>query len=372
MPGVPRGVDLNLNQFSLDAPEQQVEGQWACEPQSKDAAACIAQSFWSCVADGQKSEIFDEEDLGVLKGIFNPNLSDRRAEGDSFAPPDTCTSYVSKLRSLLQDEAEIVKKRKEHFFSSDFRVGRAGALFPFSWTSNLRIDQAVEPLSESLQLRSDYAAEAEQILASTAPHFHKQTEDGMQFRIYKVGSVEVRTTQEHDGDEIIGVVFSVRAKTSQCSRGAVRCASGREKILKVTEYVEKGRRSNEDGEETDLSDNRYYLVLETENGHTISTEHSRDGMVSWEENSPDLEDRNSLARVIRSAKCQKGVLVQDMRSHRMAVMQSRDWTKRGQNYAGSAFVVALGGIEEVVRAAEERHQQILAEEESRAAAREHA
>merc|ERR1712183_547993 len=105
------------------------------------------------VGDGQKSEIFDEEDLGLLKSIFNPNLSDRRAEGDSFAPPDTCSSYVNKLRSLVQDEAEIRKKRKEHFFSSDFTVGIAGPLFPSSWTSNLRIDQVVQPQGELLQPR---------------------------------------------------------------------------------------------------------------------------------------------------------------------------------------------------------------------------
>jgi len=359
IPGVPRGVDLNLNQFSLDVPEQLVEGQWTCEPQSKDAAACIARSFWSCVEDGQKSDIFDEADLELLKDMFNPNLSDRRAEGDSFAPPDTCSSYVSKLRSLVQDEAEIQKQRKEHFFSSSFIVGSAGSLFPSSWTSNLRIDQAVQPQSEVYQPRTDYFAEAKQILASTAPHFDKQTEDGTRFRIYKVGSIEVRTSQEYHDEETIGAVFSIRSKAPQCSRGAVRCASGREKVLKVTEYVERGC---EDGGEQNLSESRYYLVLETEHGHTILTEHVQNGLVTWEENSPDLEDRTSLAKVIRSAACRKGVSVQDMRAHRMATLQLTDWANKGQNYATSAYVIALGGIDEVLKAAEERHQQILAEE----------
>merc|ERR1719199_1955867 len=75
IPGVPRGVDLNLNQFSLDAPEAMVEGSWLCEPQSKDAVAAMAEGFWSCVADGKESSAFEEKDLMLLKSVFNPKLS---------------------------------------------------------------------------------------------------------------------------------------------------------------------------------------------------------------------------------------------------------------------------------------------------------
>merc|ERR1719359_437004 len=105
-----------------------------------------------------------------------------------------------------------------------------------------------------LQLRTDYVEEAEQVLKSTAPTFHKNTEDGTSFRIYKVGTVEVRTTQEYDGTEVVGAVFSVRTQAPQLPRGAVRCAAGREKISKATEYVQK----------VGADDVKYYVVLETE------------------------------------------------------------------------------------------------------------
>merc|ERR1712217_730526 len=204
MPGVPRGVDLNLNQFSLDAPEVMVEGSWLCEPQSKESARAVTNSFWCCVADGN-APAFEEDDLALLKNIFNPNLSDRRAEGECFAPPDTNSGYVEKLRSLVKEEEEVRQKRRKHFLTSAFKDDCAGPLFPASWTSDSRVAQWTDSEASqshrdrsTLHERSDYAEEAKQVLKSTAPLFHKKTEDGMSFRIYRMGSVEVRTTQEHN------------------------------------------------------------------------------------------------------------------------------------------------------------------------------
>ena len=34
--------------------------------------------------------------------VFNPKLSDRRSEGNSFIPPDTSAEYVDRLRHLLK------------------------------------------------------------------------------------------------------------------------------------------------------------------------------------------------------------------------------------------------------------------------------
>ena len=42
-------------------------------------------------------------------------------------------------------------------------------------------------------------------------------DNGTSFRIFRVGSLEVRTTQEYDATEIVGAVFSVRRKADSWS-----------------------------------------------------------------------------------------------------------------------------------------------------------
>merc|ERR1712060_658677 len=110
----------------------------------------------------------------------------------------------------------------------------------------------------------------------------------MGFRIYKVGSLEVGTTQEQDDEEVIGVAFSIRAPNQVSSR-SVR---NQDKIVKVTEYVEAVAEGHHS-----------YIVLETDKGDEIVTEQNIDGMLTWVENPADLEDRNSLAKVVRSSDC---------------------------------------------------------------------
>merc|ERR1719479_280136 len=72
-----------------------------------------------------------------------------------------------------------------------------------------------------------------------------------------------------------------------------------EKVTKVTEYVERPRHNTQLGPNSHHS----FVVLETEQGNKIITERLMDGTVTWEENPTDLEDRNSLAKVVRSADC---------------------------------------------------------------------
>lgn len=362
--GHPRGVDLNLNQFSLDTVEQMAEGNWVCEPQSEAAVAAMSDSFWSCI-DGGKASPFETEDLTLLKKVFNPNLSDRRAEGEVFAPPDTSIASINKLRTLVKEEEEVRQKRKDNFCSTSFRFDNPGPLFPTSWTPSLEVagtktSEHVLAEARSLQARTDYKSEAEEVLKSAAPAFCKKTEDGTSFRIYRVGSLEVRSTQEYDGEEAVGAVFSVRGKADpKGNLGAARCAGGREKIQRVTEYVQKVARSGAAVDSTYFADYRYYTVLETETGITILTEQLKEGVVTWEENVADLEDRNSLAKVIRSANCQAGVAVQDLRVHRVQVLQNCQWSlKHGQSYATSAFTMALGGMHEVLQAAQNRERDI--------------
>merc|ERR1712176_1722491 len=119
---------------------------------------------------------------------------------------------------------------------------------------------------DSLCPRPDYIAEMdpfEHVLKSSLPRFNKITEDGLRFRIYRIGSLEVRTTQEYDGKELIGAVFSITSKKLALMKGI----HGDEKVVKVTEYVEKGSQILTSMLQSPCC--RYYVVLETEGGNAI-------------------------------------------------------------------------------------------------------
>mmetsp|Transcript_35688 Transcript_35688/g.81090 ORF Transcript_35688/g.81090 Transcript_35688/m.81090 type:complete len:282 (-) Transcript_35688:113-958(-) len=204
------GVDLNLDEFNLSAPTD-LERMDICV--QLEAGADISKAFWANISDEEPSQ-FSEEDKNLLKRIFNPALSDRRHEGDLFVPPDTSFSYVQKLRSLVKEEEAMVQRRKEHFCSKEFSAEEPGALFPASWASTVKLLCEDEKKDGELQARPDYKAQAqllEQSLKAMAPIFDKVAEDGARFRIYKFGSLDVRTIQEQSGEEALGAVFSVRA-----------------------------------------------------------------------------------------------------------------------------------------------------------------
>merc|ERR1719253_1576447 len=124
----------------------------------------------------------------------------------------------------------------------------------------------------------------------------------MRYRVYRVGSLEVRTTQECEGKEAVGAVFSIR------SRGKGLIASSRraqesELITKVTEYVQRNGAANQS-----------YVVAETDKGSVIVTELTPDGTATWEENMEDAEDRNSLAKVVRTVETkEKGVSIREFK-----------------------------------------------------------
>merc|ERR1712151_329977 len=102
-----------------------------------------------------------------------------------------------------------------------------GPIFPASWMSSIELaargclGPAGRAQKGHLQARPDYKAKAaafDRILQSALPIFDKSTEDGLRFRIYNVGSLEVRTMQEYDGGETIGAVFSVRASAVHATK----------------------------------------------------------------------------------------------------------------------------------------------------------
>merc|ERR1712110_1374462 len=110
--------------------------------------------------------------------------------------------------------------------------------------------------------------------------------------MYRVGSLEVRTLQDINGNETIGAVFSVCEQAHRASEDQKEKVNGKARIAKVTQYVEK------------LVQGRgYFVVLETEQGIKIVTEKLPDGRVAFHESPPELCNRISSARVVRSADC---------------------------------------------------------------------
>ena len=71
---MPRGVDLNLDEFDLSAPAE-VESKMT----SSDACLPIGNDFFKSIFSDSTSD-FKEEDKNLLRAIFNPSLCDRSDE----------------------------------------------------------------------------------------------------------------------------------------------------------------------------------------------------------------------------------------------------------------------------------------------------
>mmetsp|Transcript_107454 Transcript_107454/g.269540 ORF Transcript_107454/g.269540 Transcript_107454/m.269540 type:complete len:876 (+) Transcript_107454:103-2730(+) len=330
--GIPQGVDLNLDKFNLSAPAE--GGHWGGSVQAKDAELAIGSSFWSSLGDGAT---FSAEDAKLLRDVFHPRLSDRRQEGDRFTPPPTGASYMQKLKHLVEDEQIVRSHRMEHFHSAEFDMDAAGPLFPSSWTASFEIEQQSEKLAkrtEILQPCLDVEAEADllqEALQSATAMFDKRAEDGMRFRVYKIGSLQVRTTQEHGGDEIIGMVFSTCVPSQAVPFGRqAQSIKDHERIVKATEYVEHA----EGGARF-----QSYVVLQTEEGDSIVV----DKAVPWAENPSSLHDRNSLAKVIRSRECRSSDVTVGMikGTHVQELMMESSSTR----YAQAVYCHAVGEAE---------------------------
>merc|ERR1712129_292337 len=103
---------------------------------------------------------------------------------------------------------------------------------------------------------------------------------------------------------------------------------GDEKIIKATQYVETasvGRLRC-----------RYYVVFETEGGRKVVTEMLPGGKAAWKANPKDVEDRNSLAKVLSAVECDKvGFTVGAVRSFLAA--GSRRQVCKSKQYARAAL-----------------------------------
>merc|ERR1719320_738634 len=276
------GVDLNLDEFNLSAPTEITRSDIVAK---LDEGVNISEAFWMNLDDDMTS-MFNEDDRVLLNQVFDPSLSDRRTEGNLFVPPDTSREYVQRLRALVQEEMAVQEQRMDQFFSKAFEQENAGPLFPLSWTSNMEISHDCKSRAQ-LHERQDFAQAhmLEDALESVVPDFERVTEDGSRFSIYRIGSLEVRTITEPDCEPVIGAVFSVHAPSE--SKSAIL---EEEEIVKATEYVERV------GLEFQV-----YVTLETDQKNTLVVEELEDGTLRFEENPSNLDDRTSLAKVLRTA-----------------------------------------------------------------------
>jgi len=278
------GVDLNLDEFNLSAPSEIARSDIVAK---LDEGVDISEAFWMNLEDDMTS-MFNEEDRLLLNQVFNPALSDRRTEADRFVPPDTSREYVQRLRALVQEEMAMQEQRMDHFFSKGFEQENAGPLFPLSWTSNMEISHDCKSRPQ-LHERQDFAQThmLEDALESAVPAFEKVTEDGSRFSIYRIGSLEVRTITEPDCEPVIGAVFSVHAPSER--KAAI---PEQEEIVKATEHVERVGLGFQ-----------VYVTLETDKQNILVVEELEDGTLQFEENPSNLDDRTSLAKVLRTAEC---------------------------------------------------------------------
>jgi len=332
-----RGVDLNLNNFDLSKTTR-VTSQASAVQISENACDAVGNEFWENIDNGNES-VFKFEHRTLLASLFNPHLSDRREEADKFVPPDTSKAYIERLSQLMKEEDSVRHQRRDHFFSTKFNVDEPGQVFPASWKDYIEIERTHVPQEGILHERPDYLEEAQMfshVLHSAIPVFDKSTEEGIRYRVYKVGSIELRTTQEHNAEEIVGAVFSRVTPTQTPSKGkqgqketiAVKAS---EKIEKITIYVEKDSRSR--------TDFRYYVVMETEGANMVVSEQLRDGKVTWKENPADLEDRNSLAKTYRCKDCRsQGMTVKDFKAYSgKAADRLPTLDSKGKRYAEGVY-----------------------------------
>jgi len=290
---MPQGVDLNLNKFGLSTPERS-----GCLPpcsaslDSPEARVALGRAFLRSLQHADWN--MEDDHKMLLSGLFNPALCDRIDEGDIFTPPDPNLQYVSRLRSLVKEEESLLEKRKLLFFDTAFVVGNAGSLFPRAWTSRHLIEGLTSKGNlVKLQVDASFQKSLEQdILPAAAPEFSKATEDGVTFRIYSIGTLEIRTTQAASGTEEVGAVFSRRAHAWKPAGMTQKDALESEKLVKAKLYVEA------ESSEVALDKCNYFVVVETEKGNVIVTEKLADGSTTWIVNPDNMEDRNSLAKLL--------------------------------------------------------------------------
>jgi len=325
VPATSRGVDLRLDAFDLtsvslgaDAEDQSPFAD--CSPLENCVA--LGSEFWKNL-DGVASTSFAGADKAFLLELFNPSLTDRRIEGDGFVPPQSNKKYLSKLSTLLRDEESVRSARIALFLSQKFVMGDPGPLFPSSWTPTSGIAcgtahtlRRQEGRAQRVLTQTGNRDAAEHIMRHAAPVFDMTTEDGLRFRIYQAGTLEVRTTQQSGGLENVGVVFSFRAPSQADPWDPWdECVKEQERPAKVTEYVEWAWECKDSVSDDYTKNCHFFVVLEANDGNKVLTEQTSSGKTRWVENPEDLEERTALAKVVASTTCPEGATFRQLREY---------------------------------------------------------
>eukprot|EP00930_Biecheleria_cincta_P060791 TRINITY_DN4638_c0_g3_i1.p1 TRINITY_DN4638_c0_g3~~TRINITY_DN4638_c0_g3_i1.p1 ORF type:complete len:1047 (-),score=228.89 TRINITY_DN4638_c0_g3_i1:30-2930(-) len=322
----PQGVDLNLDKFSLTAPDRMNNKLPPCSASldSLEGRTTLGRAFLQTLQQGSHPSL-KKEHFQLLKSMFNPAMCDRAAEGAAFVPPDPDLEYVGKVRNLVNEESAVLTRRKTRFFDKKFVAENPGPEFPISWTARCQIENEGRTIASfsaadqhalvQVEANADFhEVLINDVLPTAAPDFSKSTEEGVTFRIYRIGSLEIRTTQEQTDKEIVGVVFSRRAPSWQLETGkhAKEVRDG-ERIVKAKVYIEAASDGQASANPTKPAAH-FYVVLETDAANVIVTEKlANNHSVSWAVNPQKLEDRNSLARLLFTIDHCKDSVVQAVR-----------------------------------------------------------
>ena len=120
--------------------------------------------------------------------------------------------------------------------------------------------------------------------------------------------------QEADGPETIAVVFSSGAASWEPRVVESEDALGRERLVKCKVYVEAMEQEPQMHLAKDARTGvNFYIILETEKKNRIVTEALGAGSLSWVQNPQNLEDRNSLAKLLFTVDCKDGIYAADVK-----------------------------------------------------------
>lgn len=315
---MPQGVDLNLDKFDLSKPDR-FGSIPPCSgaPGSLETKVTLGRAFLQSLRARKYDELKPEHQEVLLK-VFQSPQCDRTQEGDAFIVPDPNMEYTSKLRSHIHEENSLLERRKLHFCDKAFKVGNAGHDFPRSWTSRFQIEKdGLAPKTEAsnktglvkVEMDKAYSASlVRDVLPTAAPEFQEKTEDGTCFCIYKIGSLEIRTTQERFAEEQIGVVYSSRAPTWNLAATSQEL-SEREKVVECKVFLEAA-----EGDVVGKQPHHLYMVCITANKNVIVTEKLANGSTFFLVNPKSLEDRNSLAKQLFKSDCVEQATVKDVKT----------------------------------------------------------
>lgn len=329
-----------------------------------EAPAAGQGSFWDTLDAGSPEAV-------LFKAVYSSRLADRRSEGNLFVQPVRKESYIKSLQALVDEEKGVQEKRRTHFLSRDFVPTAPGPLFPSAWkpTFSMHFARGASVAAGGDAARGRHLVEVEcsaktaEVPGTQKPTFDRTTEDGVRFRVYRQGALEVRTIQQEEGEEErVGVVFEV---------GRPAPLADHHPVIKATEFVMSGEghacarvgagapsRRGEQGLTEDQEDARnegeqiphrqlyhFFVVYETDLGDVILAEQHAGSAHFWEENPVDVEERYACARVLRVADASGssttvGQLRNQCQELAAATLSSRRYAQRAFELAGGVMLAS--------------------------------